>query len=51
MDFCFHCQNRDHDVKACRWLYPRKERKVSKENAIKGKKKIPTSKLDWVPMK
>jgi len=32
-------------------LYPRKESKVSKENTIKGKKQIPTSKLDLVPIK
>jgi len=51
LDFCFHCLNLDHDVAACRWLYPRKESKVSKENAIKGKKQIPTSKLDWEPIK
>lgn len=32
-------------------MYPQKERTVSKKNAIKGKKQIPTSKLDLVPIK
>jgi len=48
--FCSHCQNLSHNVATCCWLYPRNEGKVSKENSIKGKKQIPTSKQDWVPI-
>lgn len=50
-DFCPRCHNLGHDVINCRWLYTRKENKVSNENVVKGKTKVPSRKLDWVPVK
>lgn len=51
-DFCTHYQTIGHDVTACRWLYPRKEKDTdaAKETVAQGKKPVPTKRLEWVPL-
>jgi len=49
--FCTHCQTIGHDVSSCRWLYPRKDSIVHKEKIVQGKKPVPTTKQNWVPIK
>jgi len=49
-DFCSHCQNIGHDVKACKRLYPRHETSAPKERIDKGKKQVPIKKATWAPI-
>jgi len=50
-EFCTHCQTIGHDVSSCRWLYPWKDNIVRKEKIVQGKKPVPTTKPNWVPIK
>jgi len=52
-NFCTHWQNIGHDVTACQWLYPRKEKEnnATKENVAQGKKPVPVKRQEWVPLK
>lgn len=50
-DFCTHCHNIGHDVTACRWLYPRKEKESVKEKVAQGKKQVPQQRLEWISHK
>jgi len=49
-DFCTHCLSIEHNVTACRWLYPRKDTTTPKEKIAQGKKQVPTTKTTWVPI-
>jgi len=51
--FCTHCQNIGHDVSACQWLYPRKDKDINTtiEKVAQVKKKVPPKRLEWVPLK
>ena len=49
-DFCTHCQAIGHNVTACRRLYPLKETNVAKEKIAQGKKPVPVTKANWVPI-
>jgi hypothetical protein len=49
-DFCTHCQAIGHDVTDCQRLYPRKETNATKEKIAQGKKLVPVTKANWVPI-
>jgi len=50
-EFCTHCQTIGHDISSCRWLYPLKDSIVHKGKIVQGKKPVPATKQNWVPIK
>jgi len=50
-DYCTHCHTIGHDISSCRWLYPKKDNIVHKENIVQGKKPAPVPKQTWAPIK
>jgi len=52
-DYCTHCQTIGHDVSACRWLFPRKDKvgNAAKEIVGQGKKPVQAKRSEWVPLK